>query len=145
MQLEDLGMEKKNLTSTIIIHSGTSINGGSVTILAESGDPIAISDITTLLLQPLGKIGLEAFHLPDVGSAPVAVQVWKPTSSITIGGTIHSSGAVEILSMAEANASGKAVFTSVFEKSAELTGRYGAALGYFQTDAAATILMQEGQ
>ncbi|MEI6324162.1 MAG: hypothetical protein WCO91_01805, partial [Gemmataceae bacterium] len=142
MQLEDIVEAVGNkLKSSITIGAGTVINGGSVTVTAESGDPFKFSNTTTMLLQPLGKILLEMYHIPDIASLPVAIQVWKPSASIEMSGSIISSGDAEITSTADANASGKAVWNSVTGKWDGKTARYGAAAGYFQTDATATIEM----
>lgn len=143
MQLEDIVEAFGNqLKSSITIGAGTVIKGGTVTITAESGDPFKFSNTTTMLLQPMGKVLAEAIHKPDLFSLPLAIQVWQPSASIEMSGSIISSGDAEITSQADANASGKAVFNRVLTPG-KFDGGFllGAALGYFQTDATATIEM----
>ena len=143
MQLEDIVEAFGNqLKSSITIGAGTVIKGGTVTITAESGDPFKFSNTTTMLLQPMGKVLAEAIHKPDLASLPLAIQVWQPSASIEMSGSIISSGDAEITSQADANASGKAVFNRVLTPGTfDGGGLLGAALGYFQTDATATIEM----
>jgi hypothetical protein len=139
-QLQDL--TSSVLTASISTGLNTTISGGNIDITAESGNTFKYSNITSLLVAPLAKIGLELLHKPDLFSLPVAIQVWKPTSSIVINGSITSSSEVAINSTADANASGKAVFMrTITDADFDGGGHFGAAVGYFQTDASATINM----
>lgn len=112
MQLEDIVEAFGNqLTSSITIGAGTIINGGSVTVTAESGDPfVKGTPYYSLLTGLVGKVAMEMAHVPDLFSLPLAIQVWKPNSSIVLSGSIISSGDAEITSSAVANASGRAEY-----------------------------------
>ncbi len=153
VQLEDLGNFKTY--ASITVGSNTTIDGGNIKITADSGNSFIFSNTTSLFIAPFSKVVTEFFHVPDFGSLPLAIQVWKPTSSITLGGSLSSSGTVSISSTADANASGKAVYMRTFDNQTKVKGyslpdwfdgggRYGAAAGYFQTDASATIDMNSG-
>jgi hypothetical protein len=128
------------LKATITVGENVQLTGGKVKITAESGNE-AIGTAYTGTAAFFAPIIMEGLHKPDLFSLPLAIQIWKPTSSITIsdGATINSTGAVIIESTATATAIGKAVFNSVLTKG---DGRLGFAAGFFLNQATATIDLQ---
>ncbi|MEY4566007.1 MAG: hypothetical protein RLY14_977, partial [Planctomycetota bacterium] len=160
-QLEDL--LASTLNASITIGDSVLIQGESVEISAESGNPRVLEDkewanFVNSALHKVSALLQEKYEVPDLLSLPLTLQIWKPESTITVGtqGTTSDKSTkiigseVTITSDAEANAIGKAIANGSFSTGQEflvqivgeeydLKSRWAIAAGLFITDATASI------
>ena len=160
-QIEDLFAS--NLNASITIGDSVLIQGDTVDISADSGNPRVLEDkkwanFVNSALHKVSAILQEKYEVPDLLSLPLTFQMWKPESTIVIGteGTLADKATkiigtdeVTITSDAEANAIGKAIANGSFRTrdklniygqiSLDLNSRLAIAAGLFVTHPTASI------
>ncbi len=146
-QAEDIVRWFEDQDATISIGENSTIEGGTITISASSGNEMVGEQIWSLI-QPIAPVLLEALHTPDPLTFPVSVQVWTPASTITLSENVEVDGSekVAITATAQANALGKAIWNSLKKTGENTTGKspLGFAVGEFYNDASAQVTVATG-
>jgi hypothetical protein len=166
-QIEDLFAS--NLNASITIGDSVLIQGDTVDISADSGNPRVLEDkewanFVNSALHKVSAILQEKYEVPDLLSLPLTFQMWKPESTIVIGteGTLADKATkiigtdeITITSDAKANAIGKAIANGSFRTRdkldlglgaqgapLDLSSRLAIAAGLFITHPTASIRLQ---